>query len=293
MSPTNEPKLEYSKKRSKKVMTLIQKIEILDKLSAGQTPTSLGRLYNVNESTIRYIKKNEMHIRDSVKNSTPSNAKSTGLIRGRVLTRMEKALTDWLLDMRHQNISVDSNVIRGRALSLYDHFRKAEKNPEQRNHPFNASRGWYMNFKRRLQTPDANSDEYMFLKPLITVLPELEADPFQDISEHIHIINDLNYEEPQPLPLPIKQDSEIVHTNEVTIELETEDDSVEGEVKSDWTLDSMAEVISAVNTLTDLMDHYDPDLERSLAIRQSIESAVLPYSEIYRNLHINNLNDSI
>lgn len=289
MSPTSETKLEYSKKRSKKVMTLIQKIEILDKLSDGETPTSLGRLYKVNESTIRYIKKNERHIRDSVKNSTPSNAKSTGLIRGRVLTRMEKALTDWLLDMRHQNISVDSNVIRGRALSLYDHFRKTEKNPEQRNHPFNASRGWYMNFKRRLQTPDANSDEYMFLKPIITVLPELEADPFQDIAEHIHIINDLNYEE--PLPLPIKHESEIMHTNEVTIELETECDSVE--VKSDWTLDSMAEVISAVNTLTDLMDHYDPDMERSLAIRQSIESAVLPYSELYRNLQNNNLDDPI
>ncbi|KAG8236731.1 hypothetical protein J437_LFUL014227 [Ladona fulva] len=51
-------------------ITLGQKIQILDKLKAGQKSSSLGREYGVNESTIRTIRKNEGKIRAEVRAGT-------------------------------------------------------------------------------------------------------------------------------------------------------------------------------------------------------------------------------
>lgn len=44
-------------KRKKAVMCLTGKIRVLDKLRLGMSCSALGREFNVNESTIRYIKK--------------------------------------------------------------------------------------------------------------------------------------------------------------------------------------------------------------------------------------------
>ena len=49
-------------RRQKKVMSLSHKVDLLDRLSRGQSVASAGRLYEVNESTIRYIWKNEKAI---------------------------------------------------------------------------------------------------------------------------------------------------------------------------------------------------------------------------------------
>ena len=53
-------------KRSKKVMTLSEKVKLLDKIKDGLSCSSVGRMFGVNESTLRYIKKNEKAIRDSL-----------------------------------------------------------------------------------------------------------------------------------------------------------------------------------------------------------------------------------
>uniref|UniRef100_A0A8C7Y7A3 HTH psq-type domain-containing protein n=1 Tax=Oryzias sinensis TaxID=183150 RepID=A0A8C7Y7A3_9TELE len=49
--PGNEPK------RQKKVLTLHEKVELLDKLKDGKSYATVGRHYGLNESTVRYIKK--------------------------------------------------------------------------------------------------------------------------------------------------------------------------------------------------------------------------------------------
>uniref|UniRef100_UPI00358E5DC8 mitogen-activated protein kinase kinase kinase kinase 4-like n=1 Tax=Myxine glutinosa TaxID=7769 RepID=UPI00358E5DC8 len=51
-------------KRQKKLMCLNQKVELLDRLSRGESAASVGRHYGVNESTIRYIRKKEKTIRE-------------------------------------------------------------------------------------------------------------------------------------------------------------------------------------------------------------------------------------
>lgn len=51
------------KYRKRKVISLALKVEILDRLKRGEGATSVGRYYNLNEATVRTIKKNEKNIR--------------------------------------------------------------------------------------------------------------------------------------------------------------------------------------------------------------------------------------
>ena len=44
-------------KRQKKVMTLQEKVKLLDLVKEGKSYAAVGRHYGVNESTVRYIKK--------------------------------------------------------------------------------------------------------------------------------------------------------------------------------------------------------------------------------------------
>ena len=50
-------------KRPRKVLTLVQKIEILDKLASGMTATNVGKVFGINESTVRTISRSEEQIR--------------------------------------------------------------------------------------------------------------------------------------------------------------------------------------------------------------------------------------
>ena len=62
-------------KRQKKVMSPGHKVELLDRLSRGQSVISVSRHDGVNESTVRYIRNNEKVIRESVAASTVPNTK--------------------------------------------------------------------------------------------------------------------------------------------------------------------------------------------------------------------------
>jgi len=53
---------EMSIKRRRNVLSLVQKIEILDKLKSGDTVASLARTYKMNQSSVREIRKNEKTI---------------------------------------------------------------------------------------------------------------------------------------------------------------------------------------------------------------------------------------
>ena len=63
-----------SAKRQRKVMTLCEKLELLNRLARGESAASVGRHYRINESTVRYIHKNESHIRASVAGSASQSA---------------------------------------------------------------------------------------------------------------------------------------------------------------------------------------------------------------------------
>ena len=114
---------EKKEKRQKKVMTLTDKVKVLDTLKEGKSVVAMGRMFGVNESTIRSIQSKEKSIRDAVKGSAPTSAKTTHQIRDKCMTKMENALFIWLGDCHKKGIPVDTNIIRGKAKTLYNRIK--------------------------------------------------------------------------------------------------------------------------------------------------------------------------
>ncbi|KAG7164753.1 Tigger transposable element-derived protein 2-like 4 [Homarus americanus] len=48
-------------KRERKVLTIKEKVEIIKKIESGRSYVVCARAYGINESTVRYIKKQERH----------------------------------------------------------------------------------------------------------------------------------------------------------------------------------------------------------------------------------------
>lgn len=90
-------------------MTLSEKMILLDKLRCGMSYTACSRVYGENESTVRYIKKNEKEIRQAMINSAPTTAKVTQHVSDGVIIKTEKALNIWIEDLNRRNIPVGTN----------------------------------------------------------------------------------------------------------------------------------------------------------------------------------------
>ena len=65
MAPKRPPLSDSSSvpKRKRNVMTVNEKVKLLDMLEAGSTCSTVARIHGLNESTVRYIKKDEENIR--------------------------------------------------------------------------------------------------------------------------------------------------------------------------------------------------------------------------------------
>jgi hypothetical protein len=56
---------ELEDKQKRKVMSLLEKVEVLDKLDRGTRNSTVGRRYDVNKSIIHFIKKKRRQVQDS------------------------------------------------------------------------------------------------------------------------------------------------------------------------------------------------------------------------------------
>lgn len=128
-----------TEKRVRKVLTLSEKIKILDMLKSGMSATKVGRKIGKNESSIRAIKLKEAEIHANVK-AEPTIAKRIFVVRDVALVKTEKALNIWLEDMNQKHVPVDGAVLQEKALSLYQHYNKGVNESQRKD--FKASKGW-------------------------------------------------------------------------------------------------------------------------------------------------------
>uniref|UniRef100_A0A8C5WFA2 HTH CENPB-type domain-containing protein n=1 Tax=Leptobrachium leishanense TaxID=445787 RepID=A0A8C5WFA2_9ANUR len=139
-------------KRQKKFKTLQEKVELLDLLREKKSYAAVARHYGINESTVRYIKKNEAAIRSTVAVSFCDSAKKVTTVRNKNIVRMESALALWITDCRKKNIPLDGNI-REKARKLYQQFATDAENPGPSTAPdpqdFKASKGWFDRFQKR------------------------------------------------------------------------------------------------------------------------------------------------
>ncbi|XP_066969291.1 tigger transposable element-derived protein 1-like [Macrobrachium rosenbergii] len=115
MPPKKRPALSKTSgnesKRKKTVMKLEEKVKVLDVLKEGKSFAVVGRYFNVNESTVRYIKKKEAEIRKSVSMSYFGSAKTVATVQDKTIVKMESALVFWIKDCWKKNVPLDSNII--------------------------------------------------------------------------------------------------------------------------------------------------------------------------------------
>ena len=137
-------------KRARKVLSLDQIVELLNRLALGESAASVARRYDTNESTVRTIKKSEAIIRASVAGSAPKSAKLTFIPRDSNLEKMENALALWIEDQTQKNVPLSSNIVREKAKNIYNLVKKsAEGSSSFKPTTFQASKGWFENFKKR------------------------------------------------------------------------------------------------------------------------------------------------
>ena len=99
------------------MLTLHEKVELLDMEEEGKSNAAVWRHYGVDESTVRYIKKNEKAIRSSVASSFC--VRVVNVVRIKVIVRMEFALAFRIQDIGKKNVHLDTKMICSKALNSY------------------------------------------------------------------------------------------------------------------------------------------------------------------------------
>uniref|UniRef100_UPI0035901482 tigger transposable element-derived protein 1-like n=1 Tax=Myxine glutinosa TaxID=7769 RepID=UPI0035901482 len=143
------------------MLNIVEKVKLLDMLKEGRSFAAVGRHYGLNESTVRYIKKDEKNIRATAAVSFNQTAKRVVTSRNKAIVRMESALALWISDCRKKNIPLDTNVIREKARQLYAKFAEGAGDDDPESEPstasptkptkFNASKGWFEKFQKRFK----------------------------------------------------------------------------------------------------------------------------------------------
>ncbi|XP_042228054.1 tigger transposable element-derived protein 1-like [Homarus americanus] len=139
-------------KKQRSVMTLEEKVAVLDLIKGGMSVAAVAQRKGRNESSVRSIKIREKEIRETVSKSASFTAKVTSQVRDVTLVKVEKALNIRVEDMNQKHIPIDGNMLREKALSLYDQFKSEVPQGEastssEKN--FKASAGWLNSFKKR------------------------------------------------------------------------------------------------------------------------------------------------
>ncbi|GFX44861.1 tigger transposable element-derived protein 1 [Trichonephila clavipes] len=94
------------KKHQKQSILLERKIAILDRLGKGEGSTAIEKHFNLGESTVRAIKKNEAAIRKSVIYGTKLSTKFASYTRDVLLERNERAIAIWIEEQVQRRIPI-------------------------------------------------------------------------------------------------------------------------------------------------------------------------------------------
>jgi hypothetical protein len=235
-------------KRPRTALTLEAKLDIIQRLERGQTAASLGRLYNVNESSIRTIKKSAEKIRSSIALSCSLAAKKSLRVRNPLLEKMEKMLVMWIEDQKEKKMVVNPTIIRAKALKLYKHLQQEDGGPSAAE-PFLASKGWFEKFKKRQNLHNTRLKD--------------------EAANAVHIVTSNS-------PVEVKADCLL------QIEQEEEDEQEVVMPPDELTTRRLAHFFTLADQLAQEAMDMDPNLERSLQFGRNLSSALAIYKDLYR-----------
>lgn len=94
----------------KAVVCLKEKTRVLDKLHSGVSHCAVGRKFNVNESTTRYIQEKQEEICKSVLEAAPGKAKIKSRVHNETLEKWLNLWTPFGIDAREVTTNYESAV---------------------------------------------------------------------------------------------------------------------------------------------------------------------------------------
>lgn len=133
----------------RKSISFEDKLKILDRLRLGERSSSIAKSLNLNEATVRTIKKSEIKIKEHFSAGSTRSAKRSTRTRDIDLVKMEKALYIWIEDCEQKKVPVDGHILKQKALKIFKHLKETNGCNDQQAKPFSASSGWFENFKKR------------------------------------------------------------------------------------------------------------------------------------------------
>ncbi|KAG8510685.1 Tigger transposable element-derived protein 1 [Galemys pyrenaicus] len=150
-------------RRARREMSLKEKRDILDLLLQGKASSCVGRLYGINKSTIRSIRKAETLIRASFASCAPTSVKRSFIPRDPKTQKMEMMLNFWIEDQQKNNETLSMQGICDRARGIFeDMFSDTNVRPAKN---FTGRKGWFEKFMVR---HDPQTKSY------VTVVPKKE-----------------------------------------------------------------------------------------------------------------------
>ncbi|GFU80947.1 tigger transposable element-derived protein 1 [Trichonephila clavipes] len=124
---------------------------ILDRLGKGEGSTAIEKHFNLGESTVRAIKKNEFAIRKLVISGTKLSTKFASYIRDVLLERTERAIAIWIEEQVQRRIPVSGCLIQEKALQFHKSMKQSEPSTStsQAGKELSASKEWLTWFLKR------------------------------------------------------------------------------------------------------------------------------------------------
>ncbi|GFX29201.1 tigger transposable element-derived protein 1 [Trichonephila clavipes] len=100
-------------------------LAILDRIGKGDGSAPIGKHFNLGESTVRAIKKNEAAIRKLVISGTRLSTKFASYTRDVLLERTERAIAIWIEEQVQRRIPVSGYLIQEKALQFYKSMKQS------------------------------------------------------------------------------------------------------------------------------------------------------------------------
>lgn len=147
-------------KGRRKVITIQQKQEIINKFEQGFKKRVLCTEYGLPPSTVSTICTQKERLK-----SVKVIDKSTRVFKNRsFIVEVEKRLLMWIKEKLKTGDQINVEVIREKALNIYEHVKKSfPRSSDYEIRPFKASRGWFHKFKKRAEIANLVSTITIFL----------------------------------------------------------------------------------------------------------------------------------
>lgn len=100
------------------------------------------------KSSIQTIRDKKEDIKTYLQSAAPLNISRLTRQRNWIMEKMEKLLIIWIEDNNKRKIPMSKMTIQEKALGIFENLKKGDTN-ESEDVTFQASRGWFENFKNR------------------------------------------------------------------------------------------------------------------------------------------------